>query len=400
MSEKAINVENENSNDVFIVTLTIACIISGFILTATILFYGYIRLLRINPRNNAFERHEMSLQGPILEVDNNGFIPSDFNGVNFKENLNETLQQLDSNQVIERKNLSLDIDNIIGIGCFGDIIKGQLNRNSQPTQVHVISTDDLENLVQVKFIRSLQNLLQFGYHSNLLSFCGICRTSDWFFVVFEDTPSTLKQFLLSYRNTATESKLTSFAEDLALRFVYDLANVLEYLRYNKIVHKNLNTHNIRVSSNSQNSFKILISIFGPTLYSISDDGTKNMIDDDRYFAPEVLRFQKFSHSSDVYSFALIAWEVVCVGGTIYQAIITSDLYNRIKKGIRPEKYGFISDDLYQMLLNCWDLEPGERFNFKDIVGQLKHFLLSPQYFLNYSLDGPLPFYLPLLEFKN
>lgn len=181
--------------------------------------------------------------------------------------------------------------------------------------------------------------------------------------------------------------------------MFELSETMEYLQYNKIVHKNLNPHNVRVKR--QNSaYTVKLSMFGPTLYNIGDDGTKSMVDEERWFAPEVLRFQKFSHSSDVYSLALIIWEICCVGGTVYGSIATSDLLTRIKKGIRPEKYPFISEDLYQLLLNCWELDPNERCNFEDIVGQMKHLQLSPQYYLNYSLDGPLPYYLPLLEVKN
>lgn len=389
----------ESGSEYLVVFLTIACILCGLILLGSVLFYGYIRLMKINARTSRFERHEMSLQGPILEVDNNGFI-SDVSGINFKEKLQEVLLSLDDDQKIMRKNLALDIDNIIGMGSFGDVIRGQLNGNA-PCQVHVVSPDDLDPPVQVKFIRDLNNLLQFGFHKNMLSFMGICQTHDWFFVLFEDTPATLKQFLLSQRDdqNLANRRLTNFGEDQALKLMFELSETMEYLQYNKMVHKNLNPHNVRIKRQNS-SYTIKLSVFGPTLYNITEDGAKNMIDEDRWFAPEVLRFQKFSHASDVYSLALILWEICCVGGTVYGSIATSDLLNRIKKGIRPEKFPFISEDLYQLLLNCWELDPIERCDFEDLVGQMKHLQLSPQYYLNYSLDGPLPYYLPLLEVKN
>ena len=88
---------------------------------------------------NRMERHEMSLQGPILEVDNNGFI-SDNAGVNFKEQLQQVLYGLDNDQKIIRRNLSLDIDSIIGMGHFGDVIQGTLSGNETLScQVHVVS---------------------------------------------------------------------------------------------------------------------------------------------------------------------------------------------------------------------------------------------------------------------
>ena len=389
----------ESDSDFLVIILTIACILCGLILLGSILFYGYIRMMRANPRISRFERHEMSLQGPILEVDNNGFI-ADVSGINFKEKLQEVLLSLDDDQKIVRKNLSLDIDNILGIGSFGDVIKGQMN-GSVPCQVHVVSADDMDPPIQMKFIRDLNCLLQFGFHKNMLNFLGICQTHDWFFVVFEDTPATLKQFLVAQRDdqNLASRRLTNFAEEQALKLMFELSETMEYLQYNKIVHKNLNCHNVRIKR--QNSaYTIKVSMFGPTLYNVSEDGTKSMIDEDRWFAPEVIRFQKYSHSSDVYSLALILWEICCVGGTIYGSLATSDLLTRIKKGIRPEKYPFISEDLYQLFLNCWELEPNERCDFNDIVGQMKHLMLSPHYYLNYTLDGPLPYYLPLLEVKN
>lgn len=396
---QATDTNYENSRDFIIILLTGACILCGLILLGAVLFYGYIKLMRMNPRNNRFERHEMSLQGPILEVDNNGFI-ADVSGINFKDKLQEVLLSLDDDQKIIRKNLSLDIDNILGIGSFGDVIRGQIN-GTVPCQVHVVSADDMDPPVQMKFIRDLNNLLQFGFHNNMLGFMGICQTHDWLFVVFEDTPMTLKQFLLTMRDdqNLANRRLTNFREDQALKLMFELSETMEYLHYNKIVIKNLNPHNVRIKR--QNSaYTIKVSIFGPTLYNISEDGSKYMIDEDRWFAPEVLRFQKFSHASDVYSLALILWEICCVGATVYGSIATSDLLARVKKGIRPEKYPFISEDLYQLLLNCWELEPNERCDFSDIVGQMKHLQLSPQYYLNYTLDGPLPYYLPLLEVKN
>lgn len=389
---------SESTSETIIILLTILCIICGLILVGAIVFYGYIKT-RINPRIRRFERHEMSLQGPILEVDNNGYI-ADVSGINFKEKLQEVLLSLDDDQKIARKNLSLDIDNILGIGSFGDVISGQLNSNIV-CQVHVVSVEDLDLGIQIAFIRDLNNLLQFGFHRNMLNFMGICQTHDWFFVIFEDTPVTLKQFLLTNRqetNLSTQ-RVTNLNELEILRLMYELSETIEYLQYNKIVHKNLNSYNVRIKR--QNSaYTIKLSVFGPTLYSIGEDGSKNMIDEERWFAPEVFRFQKFSHASDVYSFGLILWEMCCLGATVYGSVATNDLLARIKKGIRPDKQPFISEDLYQLMLNCWELDPAERSEINDVSGHLKQLTSSPMHYLNYNYDGQLPFYLPLLEIKN
>lgn len=368
----------------------------GVFLISSIIYYGYLRINRARRRPRG-ERHEMSLQGPILELDNNGFISceGDNNGLNFREKLVNVLSDLEPHQKISRKSLSLDIDDIMGIGNFGDVIRGQMSENSSAAQVHVIS-DDIDRHFQMKLLHDLQQVITTD-HPNLLAFHGVCQTHDWFFIVFEDIPYTLKNFLVSQRGDQQKSNL---GEGVALQFMFELTSVLEYLKCNKIVHKNLNSHNIRVKR--QNGvYKVLLSMFGPTLFSISDDGTKQMIDEERWYAPEALRFNKFSHVSDIYSCALIFWEISTLGATVYQTIPTADIFIRVKKGIRPEKFEFISDDLYQLMLNCWELEPTQRIHdYSMIMSQLKHFMIVPHHYLNFSAVGALPFYMPLLEIKN
>lgn len=181
--------------------------------------------------------------------------------------------------------------------------------------------------------------------------------------------------------------------------MYELSETLEYLQYNKILHKNLNTYTVRIKR-QHSAYTIKLSVFGPTLYSVGEDGTKNMVDEERWQAPEVMRFQKYSHASDIYSFGLVLWEMSTLGGTVYGSITTSDLFNRIKKGMRPDKYPFISEDLYQLMLNCWELDPHERCEINDATAHLKQMQQSPHYYLNFNYDGQLPYYLPLLEIKN
>lgn len=387
----------ESTQSLSVIFLLLACILCGVILLSSIIYYGYLRFTKSRRNRPRGERHEMSLQGPILELDNNGFIgcESDNNGLNFRDKLFGVLSELEPHQKISRKSLSLDIDDIMGIGNFGDVIKGQMNENASATQVHVIS-DDIDRHFQMKLLHDLQQVISTD-HPNLLPFHGVCQTHDWFFIVFEDIPQTLKEFLVSQR---VDHQRPNLSESVALQFMLELTSVLEYLKCNKVVHKNLNSHNIRVVRQNGN-FKLLLSLFGPTLFAISDDGTKQMIDEERWYAPEALRFNKFSYVSDIYSCALIFWEISTVGGTIYQTIPTADIFVRVKKGIRPEKFEFISDDLYQLMLNCWELEPNQRIHdYTMIVSQLKHFIIVPHHYLNFSSAGNLPFHMPLLEIKN
>ena len=161
-------------------------------------------------------------------------------------------------------------------------------------------------------------------------------------------------------------------------------------------------NSLNVKMTKQNQLKV--QLFGPTLYCTTEEELRGrQIDDERWFSPEVLKFQNYTTKGDVWSFGIVCWEIVTMGATSYGNIATNDLLSRIKKGLRPEQASFVYDDLYQLLLNCWELDANERPSFNEILSTIKQLQTSPSYALNYenlNNDIKLPYYLPLLEIKH
>lgn len=91
-----------------------------------------------------------------------------------------------------------------------------------------------------------------------------------------------------------------------------------------------------------------------------------------------------------------------MGGTLYSSINSNDLATRIKDGATPDPIPYVNDDMRQLLINCWQLEPSERIKFKDITSDLWTFLASPQHILSFErrLGSTLPFYSPSLEAQS
>jgi serine/threonine protein kinase len=53
-------------------------------------------------------------------------------------------------------------------------------------------------------------------------------------------------------------------------------------------------------------------------------------------APEVLRFSSYSEKADVYSFAIVLWELVCVGKELYPGMLGFQIAIEVgTKGTRP-----------------------------------------------------------------
>lgn len=99
---------------------------------------------------------------------------------------------------------------------------------------------------------------------------------------------------------------------------------------------------------------------------------------------------------------LFQLEKSITGGTLYANISSGDILPRVLNGTKPEHSSFMFDDIYQLMLNCWQLEPSERPTFEDISHYLRQLLTSPKHALSFDRrDGVLlPYYLPLLEQQN
>jgi len=78
--------------------------------------------------------------------------------------------------------------------------------------------------------------------------------------------------------------------------------------------------------------------------------------------------------SDVWSYGILLWEIFSLGGTPYPGmVVDSSFYNKIKSGYRMAKPEHAPDDVYEMMMKCWNSEPEKRPAFQglsDVVASL------------------------------
>lgn len=111
----------------------------------------------------------------------------------------------------------------------------------------------------------------------------------------------------------------------------------------------------------------------------------------RWTAPETLQSGKISRldffhliwpssASDVWSFGVVLWEIA-EGKRPYPDLSNSEVINAVcDHGVRlpkPQRVE-IPDELYKLMLRCWDSEPEKRPSFNDIYSELCK--LETQYF--------------------
>jgi len=84
-------------------------------------------------------------------------------------------------------------------------------------------------------------------------------------------------------------------------------------------------------------------------------------------APEILRREKYDNKCDVYSFALILWEMLS-NSIPYQEITSlEDLKKQVGiLGYRPKLTSAKSDVIANLIMICWDQDPLKRPSFSKI----------------------------------
>lgn len=93
--------------------------------------------------------------------------------------------------------------------------------------------------------------------------------------------------------------------------------------------------------------------------------------------------------------------IIIPGATPYGNTANDNLLQRIKNGARPEQPPFIFDDLYQLFLNCWEIDASDRPTFAEILEFLNQCSSSIEHMLSYRMNNIiLPYYIPTLEIKS
>lgn len=73
----------------------------------------------------------------------------------------------------------------------------------------------------------------------------------------------------------------------------------------------------------------------------------------KWMAPEALEANVYTVCSDVWSYGILLWEIMTLGGTPYPSIAMPQLYNILKEGYRMEAPHNCPDEIYEVMVLCW-----------------------------------------------
>ncbi|KAJ4941015.1 hypothetical protein JOQ06_027302 [Pogonophryne albipinna] len=205
----------------------------------------------------------------------------------------------------------------------------------------------------------LNALMQIDYN-NLTKFYGTVKFDEGVFGVFEYGERGSLRYVLNDKVSYPENTFMDW--EFKISVMYDIAKGMSYLHSSHIqVHGRLKSTNCVVD----NRMVVKITDFGCN--SFLSPGK------DLWTAPEHLRRQGTSQKGDVYSFSIIAQEIVLRKSTFYTELC-ADRAEKLAKVImsyfRPDlNFETASEkelEVYMLIKSCWEEDPERRPDFKRV----------------------------------
>ncbi|KAM9651155.1 proto-oncogene tyrosine-protein kinase receptor Ret isoform 6-T6 [Trichechus inunguis] len=303
-----------------------------------------------------------------------------------------------------RKNLVLG--KTLGEGEFGKVVKAtafRLKGKAGYTTVAVKMLKENASPSELRDLLSEFNLLKQVNHPHVIKLHGACSQDGPLFLIVEYAKyGSLRGFLRESRKVGPSyvgsggSRSSSYLDNPDERaltmgdlisFAWQISRGMQYLAEMKLVHRDLAARNVLVAEGR----KMKISDFGLSRDVYEEDSyvkrSKGRIPV-KWMAIESLFDHIYTTQSDVWSFGVLLWEIVTLGGNPYPGIPPERLFNLLKTGYRMERPDNCSEEMYSLMLQCWKQEPDKRPVFADISKDLERMMVKSRDYLDLAASTP------------
>uniref|UniRef100_A0A672RKR7 receptor protein-tyrosine kinase n=1 Tax=Sinocyclocheilus grahami TaxID=75366 RepID=A0A672RKR7_SINGR len=284
----------------------------------------------------------------------------------------------------------IKFQDVIGEGNFGQVLKARIKKDGLRMDAAIkrmkeyASKDDHRD-----FAGELEVLCKLGHHPNIINLLGACEHRGYLYLAIEYAPhGNLLDFLRKSRVLETDpafaianSTASTLCSQQLLHFAADVACGMDFLSQKQFIHRDLAARNILVGE----SFEAKIADFGLSrgqeVYVKKTMGRLPV----RWMAIESLNYSVYTTNSDVWSYGVLLWEVVSLGGTPYCGMTCAQLYEKLPQGYRLEKPLNCDDEVYELMKQCWKEKPYERPSFAQILMSLNRMLEERKTYVNTTL---------------
>ena len=275
----------------------------------------------------------------------------------------------------------------LGTGQFGEVILAETLSLSMKDLKLSESTDksvniqvavkrlkhDADKVVKEAFEKEIKFMSRLN-HMNVIRLLAICPTGHPFILMEYMECGDLNQYLQKYEIAPRDTEPADNQIQVAslLYACVQVANGMRYLASLHFIHRDLATRNCLVGK--ENTIKIADfgmsrSLYSSHYYRIQGRAILPI----RWMANECF-YGRFSEKTDVWAFGVTMWEVFTLAKQQpYDSLSDQEV---IENAVELEKMKHLPkpdhcpEEVYEVMLQCWEKDPETRINFEDVYSSL------------------------------
>ncbi|XP_074858681.1 tyrosine-protein kinase receptor Tie-1 isoform X2 [Carettochelys insculpta] len=236
----------------------------------------------------------------------------------------------------------ITFEDMIGEGNFGQVIRAMIKKDGLKMNAAIKMLKEFASENDHRdFAGELEVLCKLGHHPNIINLLGACENKGYLYIAIEYAPyGNLLDFLRKSRVLETDPAFakehgtaSTLTSQQLLQFASDVAKGMQYLSEKQFIHRDLAARNILVGESLAAKIADFGLSRGEEVYVKKTMGRLPV----RWMAIESLNYSVYTTKSDVWSFGVLLWEIVSLGGTPYCGMTCAELYEKLPQGYRMEK---------------------------------------------------------------
>ena len=242
----------------------------------------------------------------------------------------------------------------IGRGTFSNVYKGYYPELKVEIAVKKINRRGIEKMR--KYIDTEIEIMKDLNHPNITKLYDVIydnrKNYENIYLILEYCPNGDLTSLLKKKKIMDESE--------AKKYLQQLANGLKYLTENNIFHRDLKPQNILIGKDNI----LKITDFGFAKSVNSSDISETFCGSPLYMAPEILTYQKYTYTADLWSVGVILYEML-TGETPFTGNNLYNLVSNMKDNeVRIPNYTNLSSECKQLLFSLLQKDPSNRLSWE------------------------------------
>uniref|UniRef100_UPI00358E8709 angiopoietin-1 receptor-like isoform X2 n=1 Tax=Myxine glutinosa TaxID=7769 RepID=UPI00358E8709 len=279
---------------------------------------------------------------------------------------------------------------VIGQGNFGQVARATITCGGRKFDAAVKMLKDFASEDDHRdFVGELEVLCKIGCHVNIINLIGACEHRGYLYLAIEYARhGNLLEFLRKSRVLDTDPAFAkqngtacTLSSQQLLHFAADVACGMQYLSEKQFIHRDLAARNILVAEGYVAKIADFGLSRGEEVYVKKTMGRLPV----RWMAIESLNYSVYTTKSDVWSFGVLLWEIVSLGGTPYCGMTCAELYEKLPQGYRMDTPHNCDDEVYELMKQCWRDRPHERPTFSQVCLSLRRMLEARKAYVNTAL---------------